>query len=127
MTLKRILLGAVFAGTLVLGSAAGAMAADLIAIITPSHDNPFFKAEAEGAKKRAEDLGYATLVLVHDDNPNKQNELFDTAIARGAKAIVLDNAGAAAAASDCGRGASEYLLCQPCAGPGLGAYRRHGR
>ena len=49
MTLKRILLGAVFAGTLVLGSAAGAMAADLIAIITPSHDNPFFKAEADGA------------------------------------------------------------------------------
>lgn len=26
----------------------------LIAIITPSHDNPFFKAEAEGAQKRAE-------------------------------------------------------------------------
>jgi len=71
-------------------------AADLIAILTPSHDNPFFKAEAEGAKQRAEELGYETLVLVHDDDPNKQNELFDTAIARGAKAIILDNAGAEA-------------------------------
>jgi erythritol transport system substrate-binding protein len=71
-----------------------ASAADLIAIITPSHDNPFFKAEAEGAKAKAEELGYETLVLVHDDDANKQNELFDTAIARGAKAIILDNAGA---------------------------------
>ncbi|WP_235911732.1 D-ribose ABC transporter substrate-binding protein [Mesorhizobium xinjiangense] len=80
------------AGSLVIPAVASA--ADLIAIITPSHDNPFFKAEAEGAKKRAEALGYETLVLVHDDDPNKQSELFDTAIARGAKAIILDNAGA---------------------------------
>ncbi len=82
----------VLAGSLVIPAVASA--ADLIAIITPSHDNPFFKAEAEGAKKRAEALGYETLVLVHDDDPNKQSELFDTAIARGAKAIILDNAGA---------------------------------
>jgi erythritol transport system substrate-binding protein len=34
------------------------------------------------------------LVLVHDDDANKQAQLFDTAIAAGAKAIILDNAGA---------------------------------
>ncbi|WP_370198014.1 D-ribose ABC transporter substrate-binding protein [Roseibium sp.] len=90
---RRILLAsAAVAATLL--APAYASAADLIAIITPSHDNPFFKAEAEGAQQRAEDLGYDTLVLVHDDDPNKQNQLFDTAIARGAKAIILDNAGA---------------------------------
>ena len=90
---RRILLAsAAVAATLL--APAYASAADLIAIITPSHDNPFFKAEAEGSQKRAEDLGYDTLVLVHDDDPNKQNQLFDTAIARGAKAIILDNAGA---------------------------------
>ncbi|GGD98172.1 D-ribose ABC transporter substrate-binding protein [Aureimonas endophytica] len=72
------------------------LAADLIAIITPSHDNPFFKAEAEGAAAKAKELGFEPLILVHDDDANKQNQLFDTAIARGAKAIVLDNAGAAA-------------------------------
>lgn len=66
----------------------------LIAILTPSHDNPFFKAEAVGAEARAKELGYETIVLVHDDDPNKQSELFDTAIARGAAAIILDNAGA---------------------------------
>jgi erythritol transport system substrate-binding protein len=72
----------------------GASAADLIAIITPSHDNPFFKAEADGAKAKAEALGYETIVLVHNDDANKQSQLIDTAIARGAKAIILDNAGA---------------------------------
>ncbi len=65
----------------------------LIAIITPSHDNPFFKAEAEGAKAKAEELGYTTLVASHDDDVNKQNQLITTAIARKAKAIILDNAG----------------------------------
>ncbi|MCU5771321.1 D-ribose ABC transporter substrate-binding protein [Erwiniaceae bacterium BAC15a-03b] len=72
------------------------LAADkgMIAIITPSHDNPFFKAEAEGAKAKATELGYTTLVASHDDDVSKQNQLIETAIARKAKAIVLDNAGA---------------------------------
>src|SRR6202042_390759 len=76
------------------GTPGAAAAADLIAIITPSHDNPFFKAEAEGAEAKAKALGYDTLTLVHDDDANKQSQLIDTAIARGAKAIILDNAGA---------------------------------
>ncbi|HUC92856.1 MAG TPA: D-ribose ABC transporter substrate-binding protein [Paenibacillus sp.] len=67
---------------------------NLIVIITPSQDNPFFKAEAVGAEARAKELGYETLVLVHDDDPNKQSELIDTAISRQAAAIILDNAGA---------------------------------
>ena len=66
----------------------------LIAIITPSHDNPFFKAEADGAIAKAKELGYTTLVASHDDDVNKQNQLIETAIARKAKAIILDNAGA---------------------------------
>jgi erythritol transport system substrate-binding protein len=63
-------------------------------IITPSPDNPFFKAEQVAANAEAEKLGYETLVLSHDDDPNKQSQLIDSAIARGAKAIILDNAGA---------------------------------
>jgi erythritol transport system substrate-binding protein len=89
---RRTLAGALFASAALLISSAHA--ADLIAIITPSHDNPFFKAEAEGAEAKAKELGYDVLSLVHDDDANKQSELIDTAIARGAKAIVLDNAGA---------------------------------
>jgi erythritol transport system substrate-binding protein len=79
------------AGTALVGS--NAYAADVIAIITPSFDNPFFKAEADGAKAKAEQLGYETIVLSHDDDTNKQLQLVDSVIARGVKAIILDNAG----------------------------------
>ncbi|MBB3937575.1 D-ribose ABC transporter substrate-binding protein [Aureimonas phyllosphaerae] len=93
--LKTFILSALSAAAIV-SSPITASAADLMAIITPSHDNPFFKAEAEGAAAKAKELGFEPLILVHDDDANKQNQLIDTAIARGAKAIVLDNAGAAA-------------------------------
>lgn len=66
----------------------------LIVIITPSQENPFFKAEADAAKAEAEKLGYETSVASHDDDPNKQSELIDSAISQGAAAIILDNAGA---------------------------------
>lgn len=69
-------------------------AGGLIAIITPSHDNPFFKSEADAAAAEAEKLGYETSVASHDDDPNKQSELIDAAISKDAVAIVLDNAGA---------------------------------
>src|SRR5262245_2380662 len=66
----------------------------LIAVITPAVDNPFFKAEADAAVAKAKALGYQTSAASHDDDPNKQSQLIDTAISRKAKAIVLDNAGA---------------------------------
>lgn len=96
MSITRRLFVSGLAITAVLPTVRAAWAQDkgLIAIITPSHDNPFFKAEAVGAEARARELGYETLVLVHDDDPNKQSEMFDTAIARGAVAIICDNAGA---------------------------------
>ena len=76
------------------GSSSSAEAGGLIAIITPSPDNPFFKAEADAANAKAKELGYETSVASHDDDPNKQSELIDAAISRKAKAIILDNAGA---------------------------------
>jgi erythritol transport system substrate-binding protein len=66
----------------------------LIAIITPSNDNPFFKAEAETAAARARELGYEVSVNSHDDDAHKQDQLVDVAIANNAAAIILDNAGA---------------------------------
>ena len=92
MNFRHTLAGAVFASAALFMSSA--YAADLIAIITPSHDNPFFKAEADAAEAKAKALGYDVISLVHDDDANKQSELIDTAIASGAKAIILDNAGA---------------------------------
>ncbi|MDR6533325.1 erythritol transport system substrate-binding protein [Caulobacter rhizosphaerae] len=72
---------------------------NLIVIITPSMDNPFFGQEAHGAEARAKALGYQTLKFSHDDDAFKQSQLVDTAIARNAGAIILDNAGADASAA----------------------------
>lgn len=69
-------------------------AGGLIAVITPSHSNPFFKAEADAASAKAIELGYEVQADSHDDDPNKQSELIDSAISNGAVAIILDNAGA---------------------------------
>ena len=66
----------------------------LVAIIVPSPENPFFKALADAAAEKAKSLGYETLILVHNDDPVKQAQLFETAIARKAAAIICDNAGA---------------------------------
>ena len=66
----------------------------LVAIIVPSPENPFFKALADAAEAKAKSLGYDTLILVHNDDPVKQAQLFETAIARKAAAIIVDNAGA---------------------------------
>jgi erythritol transport system substrate-binding protein len=74
--------------------AANATRSKQVAIITPSHDNPFFKAEGEAAAARARELGYEPVVNAHDDDANKQDQLIDVAIARKVAAIVLDNAGA---------------------------------
>lgn len=92
---RRTFLGASAAAATLLATRPGfAQSKGTIAIITPSHDNPFFKAEAVGAEAKAKELGYDTIVLVHDDDANKQSEQFDTVIAQGVSAIILDNAGA---------------------------------
>src|SRR5699024_6000689 len=69
-------------------------AGGLIAVITPSHSNVFFKAEADAAVEAAEELGYTAQADSHDDDPNKQSELVDSAISNDAVAIIIDNAGA---------------------------------
>jgi erythritol transport system substrate-binding protein len=95
MKLGKIALLALGAALLSLSAPAYAAGdGKLMVIITPSQDNPFFATEASGADAKAKELGYETLLLVHDDDASKQNELFDTAIARKAAAIILDNAGA---------------------------------
>lgn len=66
----------------------------LMAIIVPSLSNPFFVAEEKFAEAEAKKLGYETMVASHNDDPNTQQNLIDTAISRHAAAIILDNAGA---------------------------------
>jgi len=68
--------------------------AKTIAVIVPPVENPFFGTMQVIAAAKAEELGYKTIKLVHDDDANKQMELFETVIAQGVVAIILDNAGA---------------------------------
>ena len=67
---------------------------NIIYVITPSVSNPAFKTEADVATKTAEELGYEVKAASHDDDPTKQTELFDSAIADKAAAIICDHAGA---------------------------------
>jgi erythritol transport system substrate-binding protein len=89
----------------------GTPARKTIAIVTPSHDNPFFKAEADSAAARARELGYDALVYTHDDDAHKQDELIDSAIANGVAAIVLDNAGADASIAAVRKAKSAQVPC----------------
>ncbi|WP_227307802.1 D-ribose ABC transporter substrate-binding protein [Acidisoma cellulosilyticum] len=81
-------------GIACVGASPALAANKLIVVITPSHDNPFFATEADAATAKAKALGYDVLSLAHDDDADKQNQEIDTAIARKAAAIILDNAGA---------------------------------
>jgi len=95
----------------------------LIVIITPPHDNPFFKAEAETAAAKAKVLGYDTLVLSHEDDANRQDQLVDTAIGNRARAIILDNAGADATVATVRRareaGVPSFLMDREINGTGI--------
>ena len=86
----------ILAAMMLLGLANLALAEEkpLIAIITPSHSNPYFKTVADAASAKAAELGYDSIVIQHDDDVTKQSEAFDTAIARKAAAIICENAGA---------------------------------
>lgn len=92
--LALIVLLIVAAAVLVLSRPAPGGSDNLIVVITPSLDNPFFGQEALAAEERARELGYEVVKYSHADDAFKQSELIDTAIARGAEAIILDNAGA---------------------------------
>jgi erythritol transport system substrate-binding protein len=71
----------------------------LIAILIPSQDNPYFKAEGDAAAARATALGYRVRVDAHDDDAYRQDNLIDAAIASDAAALILDNAGTDASIS----------------------------
>ncbi|MDO5574368.1 MAG: D-ribose ABC transporter substrate-binding protein [bacterium] len=67
---------------------------NIVYVITPSVSNPFFGTEADAASAKAKELGYEVKAVSHDDDAAKQMELFESAIADGAAAIICDNAGA---------------------------------
>lgn len=77
-------------------TASAASSKKLIVIDVPPVNNPFFAAEANLAKAEATKLGYRTLVLNNNSDPNLQATQIDEAISDHASAIILDNASATA-------------------------------
>lgn len=90
---------AAVAGLLLLAGCHARDSRKLIAVIVPSQDNPFFKAEADAAAARATELGYRVRVDAHEDDAYRQDNLVDAAIASNAAVLILDNAGADASIS----------------------------
>src|SRR5579864_3868022 len=83
----------------------------LIVILVPSQDNPFFKSEADAAAAQARSLGYRVRVDAHDDDAYRQDNLIDAAIASNAAAIILDNAGADSSVSAVRRATRAGIPC----------------
>jgi erythritol transport system substrate-binding protein len=95
----------------------------LIAILVPSQDNPYFKAEADAAAARAIALGYRVRIDAHNDDAYQQDNLVDAAIASNASAVILDNAGSDASITAVRRavkaGIAVFLIDREIAASGL--------
>jgi erythritol transport system substrate-binding protein len=106
---SRKLFGSLLAGTLMLslaacggsdsdeGSSSGSgssKAGGTIAVITVDPSNPYWKAEVDTAVASAKKLGYKTTVGAHENKPDEQNSLIETAINDKAAGVILDPAGA---------------------------------
>lgn len=65
-----------------------------IAIITVDPSNPYWKAEVDTAVAEAKKLGYKTTTAAHNNKPDEQNQLVETAINDGVVGVLLDPAGA---------------------------------
>ena len=100
--MKKLLAG-VLAGVLACSAFTGMAMADellpgggsnVIYVITPSTSNPYFKTVQDQATAKGEELGYEVKCVSHDDDAEKQLELFEAAANDGAAAIICDNAGA---------------------------------
>lgn len=65
-----------------------------VPVITTVLANPYWDAESQTAQEELEALGYESDIFAHENDPQKQSELIDSAISQDAVAIILDPAGA---------------------------------
>jgi erythritol transport system substrate-binding protein len=76
------------------GGASPDAAGGYVPVITTVLANPYWDAESQTAQEELEALGYESDIFAHDNDPQKQSELIDSAISQDAVAIILDPAGA---------------------------------
>jgi erythritol transport system substrate-binding protein len=75
-------------------SPAGGSAGGPIAVITVDPSNPYWKAEIDTATAEFQKLGYQPTTSAHENDPDTQNQLIETAINDKVKGVLLDPAGA---------------------------------
>ncbi|MCI9887068.1 D-ribose ABC transporter substrate-binding protein [Micrococcales bacterium 31B] len=75
-------------------ASSGGAAGGTISVITVDLANPYWQTEADAAKAAITEAGYTPEVNAHGNDPDKQNQLIDSAITNKVKAIILDPAGA---------------------------------
>jgi erythritol transport system substrate-binding protein len=75
-------------------SPAGGTAGGPIAVITVDPSNPYWKAEIDTATAEFQKLGYQPTTSAHENDPDTQNQLVETAINDKVKGVLLDPAGA---------------------------------
>jgi erythritol transport system substrate-binding protein len=101
---RALVAGALLISTAACGSGSDSKSSDssggsgkaggTIAIITVDPSNPYWKAEVDTAKSEAEKLGYKTTTAAHNNKPDEQNTMIETAINDKVAGILLDPAGA---------------------------------
>ena len=72
----------------------GGTAGGPIAVITVDPSNPYWKAQIDTASAEFKKLGYQPTTSAHENDPDTQNQLIETAINDKVKGVLLDPAGA---------------------------------
>ncbi|MGA2792973.1 MAG: ribose ABC transporter substrate-binding protein RbsB [Roseiarcus sp.] len=93
----RKLIPALLAAGLLSGAAGAAQAADKIALVVSTLNNPFFVTLENGAKAKAKELGYDLIVLDSQDNPAKELANVEDVLNQNIKALLLNPADSDAA------------------------------
>ncbi|MGL5584540.1 MAG: ribose ABC transporter substrate-binding protein RbsB [Plesiomonas sp.] len=93
--LATVVSAAVLSATL----SANALAADTIAMVVSTLNNPFFVTMKEGAEKKAKALGYNIIVLDSQNDPAKELANVEDLTVRGVKVLLINPTDSAAVAN----------------------------
>ncbi|MGD1037950.1 MAG: ribose ABC transporter substrate-binding protein RbsB [Roseiarcus sp.] len=93
----RKLIPALLAAGLLSGAAGAAQAADKIALVVSTLNNPFFVTLENGAKDKAKELGYDLIVLDSQNDPAKELANVEDVLNQSIKALLLNPADSDAA------------------------------
>ncbi|MGL5045053.1 MAG: substrate-binding domain-containing protein, partial [Plesiomonas sp.] len=98
MNIKKL---ATFVSAAVLSAtlSANALAADTIAMVVSTLNNPFFVTMKEGAEKKAKALGYNIIVLDSQNDPAKELANVKDLTVRGVKVLLINPTDSAAVAN----------------------------